>query len=170
METLVEYIKVNTDNTEILFDIKSSSAYKFDNIVIEQGANLLAPVPLPSTTPFCTISNADILSAGSATHYVTVPGTQTYTSSVKNKMFFIFITLSEVANPNNKTIELYCIYNINDYLKQVINFSKKIDYNNSVPKEIIDIMMLHNVIEYSITTGNYYKSIDYFNKMIELYE
>lgn len=170
METLVEYIKVNTDNTEILFDIKSSSTYKFDNIVIEQGANLLSPVPLPSTTPFCTISNSDIIAGGSETHYVTIPGVQSYLSSIKNKIFFIFITLTEVANPTNKITELFCIYNINDYLKQVINFSKKIDYNNSVPKEIIDIMMLHNVIEYSITTGNYYKGIDYFNKMIELYE
>ena len=73
------------------------------------------------------------------------------------------------SETSEETTDIFCIYNLFDYIKTFTELTKKITYNNSVPKELLDLSILHSTVKYSIETSNYTKAADYYNKLITYY-
>ena len=168
MNITVQNLSITEDNTKIFFDINTQPGYKLKEIIIENSETI------PLTDNFKTITHSNPL-------LVITEGTEGFseendefliklpvTFTLKNTLFFIFIT-SMHSETSEETTDIFCIYNLFDYIKTFTELTKKITYNNSVPKELLDLSILHSTVKYSIETSNYTKAADYYNKLITYY-
>ena len=168
MNITVQNLSITEDNTKIFFDINTQPGYKLKEIIIENSETISL------TDNFETIIHSNPL-------LVITEGTEGFseendefliklpvTFPLKNTLFFIFIT-SMHSETSEETTDIFCIYNLFDYIKTFTELTKKITYNNSVPKELLDLSILHSTVKYSIETSNYTKATDYYNKLITYY-
>lgn len=168
MNITVQNLSITEDNTKIFFDINTQPGYKLKEIIIENSETISL------TDNFETITHSNPL-------LVITEGTEGFseendefliklpvTFTLKNTLFFIFIT-SMHSETSEETTDIFCIYNLFDYIKTFTELTKKITYNNSVPKELLDLSILHSTVKYSIETSNYTKAADYYNKLITYY-
>lgn len=168
MNITVQNLSITEDNTKIFFDINTQPGYKLKEIIIENSETISL------TDNFETITHSNPL-------LVITEGTEGFseendefliklpvTFPLKNTLFFIFIT-SMHSETSEETTDIFCIYNLFDYIKTFTELTKKITYNNSVPKELLDLSILHSTVKYSIETSNYTKAADYYNKLITYY-
>lgn len=166
MNITVQNLSITEDNTKIFFDINTQPGYELKEIIIENSETISL------TDNFETITHINPLlvineetEGFSKDEFLTkLP----VTFPLKNTLFFIFIT-SIHSETSEETTDIFCIYNLFDYIKTFTELTKKITYNNSVPKELLDLSILHSTVKYSIETSNYTKAADYYNKLITYY-
>lgn len=166
MNITVQNLSITEDNTKIFFDINTQPGYELKEIIIENSETISL------TDNFETITHINPLlvineetEGFSKDEFLTK---LSVTFPLKNTLFFIFIT-SIHSETSAETTDIFCIYNLFDYIKTFTELTKKITYNNSVPKELLDLSILHSTVKYSIETSNYTKAADYYNKLITYY-
>lgn len=172
--TTINKIYLSEAGNQIFFDIASAAPTNFvlHSIVLEKFEDLefSAGIPIPSETPFATITNSDIVDFD-ATQLTF--NTSHVINPVGKSLLFVFIYYAATSDPTTvspSNYDIFCIHNGYDYAKAFMNLTKKINQNNSTPKEMVDIILLNKAIHYAILSSNYQKANIYFQKLIKYYD
>lgn len=171
MNITVQNLSITEDNTKIFFDINTQPGYKLKEIIIENSKTISLTDNFKTIThlnPLLVINEETEGTEGFSEENDEFLKKLSVTFQLKNTLFFIFIT-SMHSETSAETTDIFCIYNLFDYIKTFTELTKKITYNNSVPKELLDLSILHSTVKYSIETSNYTKAADYYNKLITYY-
>jgi hypothetical protein len=181
MNTKINKLYVNEIGDQITFDIAINAPYPqpnfleettfllyditiepFDNVVFNDG------IPSPSNTPSKFIPNSELLTID-----------YTFKTLIKdfsidpigNSLLFIFVRLCDTEDVLTPVLtEIFVIHNEYTYAKAFINLTKKLNQNNVVPKELLDLILLKKAVHYATISSNYLQADLYFQKLTAYYD
>lgn len=174
MYTIINKIYLNELGNQIFFDITSASPSNrvIHSIVLEKYEDVVYTlgIPTPSETPFATITTADIIDYDATQINF---NTSFNIDPVEKNLLFVFIYYALTSTPTiivPVNVDIVCIHNAYDYLKAYNKLTKKITQNNSVPKDLLDLILLNKTVYYAIASSNYEKAFTYFTSLINYYD
>ena len=186
MSVIFDQLRISDDGKQLYINAHVNTADYFDSYYLDELIIMTADKVLESEDPFCASSNPENYvyykkfgDADKRVDLVLPDLNWTYPKSdLSKELFFVYIKCKEQGPTNVCKEYLPCsltsqttlgvTFDENMLYQKVMDFTKQLAKDCTVPQGFTDFILLWNAFKASVETEHYKPAIKYFNQLFDL--